>query len=184
MFKTLIFILYIIYTTAIFFMPNFWPLLTILFINLPFMLIIHIDINHFCRQFVKFLPFVVLTLILNFFLDTYQNAILVTLKLLLVCQVTLTYASFTSINDLATIISQLCTPLKLVGIGPDDVKILIVIALSIMPLLQRDLSELKSACRAKNMPWNLATIKLFLSRFLELTFARMGQVEESLMSKT
>lgn len=184
MLKTLIFILYIIYTAAIFFIPTFWPLLIILLINLTFMLISRPNLRHFCCRFVKFLPFIILTLILNFFLDTYQNALLVTLKLLLVCQVTLAYANFTSTNDLATIISQLGTPLKLIGIRPEDIKILIVIALSIMPLLQRDLRELKFACRAKNLPWNLTTIKLFLSRFLELTFARMSQIEDSLVSKT
>lgn len=183
MLKTLLFILYIIYTAAVFFIPNFWPLLIILLINLTFMLIAHVDLRRFCRRFVKFLPFVILTLILNFFLDTFQNALLVTLKLLLVCQITLTFASFVSTNDLATIVSQLFSPLKVIGIQPDDIKMLIVIALSILPLLQRDLRELKFACRAKNLPWNLATIKLFLSRFLELTFARMSQIEDSLISK-
>lgn len=177
------FALYIIYTTMIFFVPNgIWVLMP-LAVNLLCYGLSRIPLRKFFRQLVRFLPFVALTLIFNLWLDTVPNALWVAAKLILVCSITIIYAYTVTVAEVATLMQQLLAPLKLVHFDTEQVRIMVAVALSIMPLLSRDVRELKNAACAKGMPLNLRTVKQILINLSLRIFIRANQIEESLLAK-
>lgn len=92
------FLLFIIYSTSIFFFSNYQVILVFLFLNLlaiTFMRKHAKDI--FIRTF-KILPFVLFTFMINCLLDTFTNALWVGIKLLLVCNITIIYSKTTTVT--------------------------------------------------------------------------------------
>ena len=65
----------------------------------------------------------------------------------------------------AETIQLLCTPLKRLNIQPEEIKIMVCMSLSMIPIFKKDLRELKEACKAKNMKWNIPNMKFIFSRF-------------------
>ncbi len=181
------FIFFLIYTTTVFFLPGHYWILILVPINLLVMLVAHFfamaSIRKIFFGILKFLPFVLLTFLFNFWLDSLESAIWISYKLVIVCQMTMIYASTTSNLEIATTIQKLCAPLKFLQIDTTDIKILVCIALSLIPTLRRQLSETRLACAAKHMPINLHNAKPILNRFFTSVFARIEQIEASLLAK-
>lgn len=83
----------------------------------------------------------------------------------------------------AETIQLLCTPLKIFKINTDEIKVIICISLSMIPILKKDLNETKEACRAKNISFSIKNTKYILSKFFLSLIKRVNQIEESLISK-
>ena len=107
----------------------------------------------------KIAPFVLLTFLINCWLDTYINALWMAVKLLLVCNITFIYSQTTTTAQVAKTVKKLCTPLKVFKINPEIVEVLVAIALSILPIMRKEYIEVKEACKAKNIPINLKNSK-------------------------
>lgn len=83
----------------------------------------------------------------------------------------------------AETIKLLCTPLKLFNINTDEIKLLICISISMIPILSKELQEIKEACNAKNMTLNLKNVKYILLKFCISTIKRVNELEDSLIAK-
>ena len=83
----------------------------------------------------------------------------------------------------AETIKILCTPLKIIKIDTDEIKILVCISLSMIPILKNDLREVKEACMAKNISFNVKNIKIILAKFFLSLIMRVNQIEEALIAK-
>lgn len=181
------FLFFIMYATVVFFLPNNYWILTLIPVNIFIMLAAHLFARPSIRRVVagvlKFLPFILLTFLFNLWLDNFENATWISCKLLVVCQITMTYASTTSNLEVAVTIQTLCMPLQLFRIDTEDIKILVCVALSLIPTLRHQLSEIRLACAAKHMPMNLRNAKPILSHFFTLVFARIEQIEAALLAK-
>ena len=88
-----------------------------------------------------------------------------------------------ALHGVAETIKVLCTPLKLLKINTDDIKVMVSISLSMLPILKRDLYEVKEACIAKNITFNLKSIKIILAKFFLSIISRVNKIEESLIEK-
>lgn len=80
-------------------------------------------------------------------------------------------------------IKILCTPLKIFKINPEDIQLLVSISLSMLPILKKELNDVKDACRAKNISFNFKNSKYILSRFLMSIIRKTNYIEESLIYK-
>ena len=60
---------------------------------------------------------------------------------------------------------------------------MVCISLSMIPILKKDLREVKEACKAKHITFNIKNIKIILSRFFMILITRVNQIEESLIAK-
>ena len=90
------FIIFIFYSTIIFFLPNNIVVLIPLAINLLCMIIVKSKLKRIFKNLLNFLPFILFTAIINCILDNYINAMWIGIKLLLVCNITFIYASTTT----------------------------------------------------------------------------------------
>ena len=86
-------------------------------------------------------------------------------------------------TGIATTIKALCYPLKIFKVDTEDIRIMVCISLSMMPILKKDLIEVKEACKAKNITFNIKNTKIILARFFLALISRVGQIEESLIAK-
>lgn len=92
------FLVFIIYTTSIFFLPNN-PLILLFFIlNFVIILIKRLSIKKILRKNLVVLPFILFTFVINCILDDVVNAIWIGIKLFLVCNITIIYSETTSVG--------------------------------------------------------------------------------------
>ena len=90
------FLLFLTYSTCIFFLPNNYFILVPIFINLIIIIFSKVKINKLIIKSINILPFILFVLIINLFLDNYINALLTAVKLIIVCTITITYSETTS----------------------------------------------------------------------------------------
>lgn len=60
---------------------------------------------------------------------------------------------------------------------------MLCICLSMIPILKKHLYEVKEACIAKNIVFNIKNAKIILAKFFLSIIIRVNQIEESLISK-
>ena len=181
--NVIIFILFLLYATTIFLIPNNLLLLCPLIINMVLWIATKSNIKKTIRNLLKLFPFVLLTFLINCWLDSYINALWMAIKLLLVCNVTFIYSQTTTVTTVAKTIKKLCTPLRVLKINPEEIEILVAIALSILPIMKREYIEVKEACKAKNIPMNFKNSKMILSKMLTSYLKRVNEIDEALIEK-
>ena len=92
------FLLFIIYSTVIFFLPNTIHLLFLLLLNLSIIIIYNLNFKKILFKTIRLLPFITFTFIINFILDNFINAFWISFKLILVCTITIIYSKKMNIN--------------------------------------------------------------------------------------
>lgn len=177
------FLAFILYATAIFFMPNQMILLTIGIINIILMFVAKVRIKSTLKSMMKFIPFILFTVIVNCVLADVEMALWVGVKLLLVCNITFIYSKTTTVGGIAKTIGMLSTPLKYIKVNVQEIEILVAISLAMIPILKQEYKEVQEACKAKNINLNISNMKIILSKLFLTTFKRIGEIDEALLEK-
>ena len=166
----------------IFFIPNTY-VLVLFSINIFFMIIQRKYIRYIVLKTFKIFPFIIFTFLINCILDSFLNAVWVSIKLVIVCNITFIYSSTIKIIEFAEVIQFLCMPLKIFKVNTDEIKIMVCISLSMIPILKKELLEIKDACIAKNITFNIRNSKYILGVFFLNIMKRVNQIEETLIAK-
>lgn len=177
------FLIFIIYTTSVFFILNNKIILLFILINFIVIIFKRIKLKKVIIKSIQILPFIIFTFIINCVLDNYVNAFWVGIKLFLVCNITIIYSEITSTASISEAIRILCFPLKLFEIDTDEIKIIVYISLAMLPILKKELYELKEACIAKNIDFNVKNMKTILGKFFLSLISRVNNIEEALLAK-
>ena len=182
------FLVFIFYITIVFFLPNNWYLTVLLVVNLLFAIVVSLHVKQVTSWGIwlttlKIVPIVLFTMIFNWWLDSLTAALWIGLKLLIVCNATMIYSASTTIHSVAILISKICSPLKYLGIKAEEVKLLVAISLMMIPILRKDIRELREAFKAKSASWNLSTVKMVLQKLGWTIIIQVNQLEEALLAK-
>lgn len=178
-----LFLSFILYASIIFFITNSLFLWLILAINILAMIIFTVKPLKALQNLLKIMPFILFTVIINCILDSYSYAFLVGIKLILVCNITYTYSKTTTVRGIAGTIKFLCKPLKIVKVNPEEVELMICISLSMLPILKQQCIELKDACLAKGMDFNIQNMKNILNKLMVSIMKRVNELEEAIIEK-
>lgn len=181
--NVIIFLIFILYATLVFFVPNNIWLISFAIINFILMIIIKVNLKKAIINLTKYLLFIFFTFIFNLILDTWTNAIWLAIKLVLVCNVTYIYSRTITVVKLAKTVRKICKPLELFKINTEEIEVLVSIALSMLPVLKKEYVEIKEACNAKNIKFNIKNMKIILSKILLSTIRRVNEIDESLVEK-
>ena len=92
------FLIFIIYSTSIFFMPNNVFILSFFILNLVILFISKLKPKKILKKSMQILPFIIFTFLINCILDNINNAIWIGIKLFIVCNITIIYSETTSIT--------------------------------------------------------------------------------------
>lgn len=182
--KLIFFLLYII---SIFFIKNNIALIGALIINIILILIYKINLKKLLNSLSKISIFVLITALINVFVVDINYAILIGIKLILVCSITYIFSTTLSYMEFATVIEILSYPLKLIGVNPKDIGLLITIALSFIPILKEELSRIKYVLLVKGFKINTINILkntniIFQPLFVSI-MERINEIEYSLKAK-
>lgn len=177
------FLAFIIYSTFIFFINDIIILGIVLLLNILAIIIAKVRITDAIINLLKILPFIIITIVINCILSNYEYAILIGIKLALVCNITYIYSKTTTVRGVAITIKTLCTPLKVFKINPDDIELLVCISLSIFPILKMQFIQIKEASLAKGMEINIKNMKILLTKFMLSIIKRVNEIEEAVIEK-
>lgn len=181
------FIFFLLYIISIFFIKNNIALIGALIINIILILIYKINLKKLLNSLSKISIFVLITALINVFVVDINYAILIGIKLILVCSITYIFSTTLSYIEFATVIETLAYPLKLIGVNPKDIGLLITIALSFIPILKEELSRIKYVLLVKGFKINTINILkntniIFKPLFVSI-MERINEIEYSLKAK-
>ena len=60
---------------------------------------------------------------------------------------------------------------------------MVYISLSMLPILKKELQEIKESCISKNISFNISNMKYILAKFFISLFRRVNQLEEAIIAK-
>ena len=181
------FILFLIYTIGIFFIKDYIVIGLIAILNIILILALKINILNSIKNLVKLLPFIIFTVIINILLVELKFAILMGARLVLVCNLTYTFSKTISNTEIGDVIEKLVYPLKIFKINPKEIGLMVTIALSFIPIMKAEFSQIKNVLKVKGIkPTKLNLLKnlnLIFRPFLVSVLQRLNEIEMSLKAK-
>lgn len=181
------FILFLTYVILIFFIKNNIALIGALVIDIILIAIYKINLKKILNNLIKISVFILITAIINAFVVDINYAILIGIKLILVCIMTYIFSQMLSYMEFATVIEDLVYPLKLIGINPKDLGLLITIAISFIPILREELERIKYVLIVKGFKLNAINVIKNMNIIFKPLFVsimeRINEIEYSLKAK-
>lgn len=181
------FILFILYTVLIFFVSDYRILGVIFIINLALMLIGRINLKNAIRNIIKLLPFIVFVVLINLILMSKEEAILIGIRLILVCNFTYIFTRNFTPQQLSNSIEKILTPLKIFKVNTRDIGIMISIAVAFVPILRDEGNKIKESLKSKGFNVNginmIKNINLILVPLIVSILKRVGHIENAFKSK-
>lgn len=180
-------IILLTYTIAVFFIENYIVLSIITLLNILLMLLFKVPKLKALKNIYLLSFFILFTAVINFLVENINTAILIAIRLILVCNFTYTFTFILSPMELAKAIETLCFPLKIFGINPKDISLIINIALTFIPILSNELSQIKYALKAKGITLGgintIKSIKYIMKPLIYGILKRTSELEYALKAK-
>lgn len=175
------------YTIAVFFIENYIALSIIAILNIILMILFKVPKLKALKNIYFLSFFIIFTAIINFLVSDINTAILIAVRLILVCNFTYTFKTIFSPMELAKAIEILLFPLKIFGINPKDISLIINIALTFIPILSNEFTQIKYALKSRGIEMSginkIKSIKYMMKPLLYGIFRRTNEVEYALKSK-
>ena len=108
-------------------------------------------------------------------------------RLVLVCNLTYTFSRTISNTEIGDVIEKLVYPLKIFKINPKEIGLMVTIALSFIPIMKAELSQIKNVLKVKGIkPTKINLLKnlnLIFRPFFVSVLQRLNEIEMSLKAK-
>lgn len=181
------FLLFIIYTISIFFIKNYILIFSAFIINLIIAVLVRVKIKDMLTNIGKLLVFILVTVIINAFMQDLKTSILIGVKLILVCNITYIFSKVLTYMEFATLIEKIFYPLKIFKINSKDIGLVVCIALTFIPILKDELNQIKNVLKVKGFKTSTINIiknaHIVFQPFFVLIFKRINKLEDSLKVK-
>lgn len=181
------FIVFLIYTIGIFFLQNPLVMLWGIGINLICMLVQQISIKKAWGNLWAFMGFILFTGVINIWVVDISYGATIAIKLMIVCNMTYLFANSMTQLEFAETIAKMMSPLKIVKVDTERIVIMIVIALSFIPILKQELENIRLGLKAKACKTDafylILHAKWILLPMLISILKRMDEMEYGLKAK-
>lgn len=95
------FILFLTYTISIFFINTYYGLLAMAIANLILIIILKIGFKNSIKNILSIMPFILLTVVINLLFQDIKGAVLVFIRLVLVCNITYIFSKVITITRIS-----------------------------------------------------------------------------------
>ena len=181
------FVLFLMYTVLIFFIKDYFLLGIFFVINILLMIILKQKLKKALMVVLKIIPFIIFTAGINMIISGISYGILIGIRLILVCNITYIFSKKMTPHKLKYVIETLLKPLKIININSKEVGIIVCIGLTFIPIIQKEITELKYSLKSKGCNPNLKNIirkpNYILVPLITSIIKRIGEIENSLYSK-
>ena len=176
-------ILFIAYVISIFLTSNYIILAIVAVVNIFIGICLHIKFNGIAKIILNLMPFILFTAIINLLLDGLNSAILMTVRLVLVCNITYIFKYVMTPMQLANAIETFVYPLKIFKIKPTDISLIVCICIAFIPILTNELIQIKYALKSKGMAIVPKNYKYILQPFFYGVLKKTNDVSNALKAK-
>lgn len=181
------FIIFLIYTILIFLIKEYLWLVPVLAINIILMIILKINAKKAIKNLLKLSIFVLFTMVINIAIMDFNYGLLIGIKLFLVCNITYTFSKVLSYTEFATVIEKLLYPLKIFGVNPKDIGLMMCMGLTFIPILKEELEQIKNVLKVKGFKFNFINMlknnSLIFKPFFISILERLNELECLLKAK-
>ena len=181
------FIFFLIYSVGVFFIEGYMILGLVSLFNISLMIIAKINLKNAFNNTIKLLPFILFTIAINIIFMDLKSSILIGIRLILIRNLTYIFSKTISYMEFARVIEKMVYPLKLFGINPEETGLIVIIALSFIPIIKNEFDQIRNVLKVKGIkPTTLNMLKnlgLIFKPFLISVMQRINEIETSLRAK-
>lgn len=181
------FILFLAYTIIIFFIKDYTVFAILVGIHILLMLVLKINVKGAILAILKLLPIIIFTTAINIWISGLDFGMLIGVRLIVLCNMTYIYTKKMTFSKLQYVIEILLRPLKIIKIDSKEVGIMLCIGIAFVPIIQKEITNIKYSLKAKGFNVNARNILLkpnyILMPLLTGIIKRVGEIENSLSSK-
>lgn len=179
---------FMLYTLAIFQIKNNMIIFVCLAIQILCILILNINKKKFISNFRSIVPLLTFTIIFNvIFNGDVMEPLIMGVKILIAWGATNILAQKIPTVVLGMAVANLLYPFKIIGIDVKEVALIVTIAISFIPILGKELGNIKNSLTAKNFEFNIKNLltrpQIFISTYINAVFNRIDEIEKSLLAK-
>lgn len=146
-----IFLAFLIYTITVFWIKNYIALAVLIIAHILIMLALKISLKQAIKNIGAILIFILFTVIINILAMGVEDAILIGIRLIIVCNATFIFTNLITPYKIAEVIETLLRPLKVFGINPENISLIISIAIAFIPILTRELNNIRYSLKSKGI---------------------------------
>lgn len=177
------FIIFIIYTIAIFFIKNPIIIAVLFLIDLSLFFISKLDYKNLLYN-LKWASFVIIfTVIINIIFDSLYTGILFGVRLLLCYFTTYIFSKNIKIYELTEVIETITYPLKIFKINTREIGIIISIAICMIPVLRFEINTIKNSLISKGQKPGISFIKNASKPLMISILMKTDELEKTLIAK-
>ena len=181
------FILFLMYTIGVFFVEDYISFGLIALLNIFLMIIAKINLKKAFKNTIKIIPFILFTIAINLIFADLKFSILIGIRLILIRNLTYVFSKTISYMEFARVIEKMVYPLKLFGINPEEIGLIVIIALSFIPIIKNEFEQIRNVLKVKGIrPTTFNLLKnlgLIFKPFLISVMQRLNEIEMSLKAK-
>lgn len=181
------FILFLMYTVGVFFVEDYISFALIALFNIILMLIAKVNLKKSFNNTIKLMPFILFTMAINTIFADFKFSILIGIRLILIRNLTYIFSKTISYMEFAQVIEKMVYPLKLFGINPEEIGLIVIIALSFIPIIKNEFEQIRDVLKVKGIrPSTINMLKnlgLIFKPFLISVMQRINEIEMSLKAK-
>lgn len=179
MLAALVLVVFVIYSTALFFITNWYILLGLVIIELA--------IAKFNKFLWKNLGFVLIVMLFNLIYANLELTLLFGVRLFLAIEATYIISCLFTPAEFAHGFCLLLSPLKLFRVDLKELELMLTIALTFVPILSREARIIKQSLHAKGFAFNFRNVltrpQVYLVAYINSMFDRIETVELALRAK-
>ena len=187
MIDVICFLAFLVYTIVVFFIKNYYIIFCVAIFNIILMITLKVKIRNALINILKLLPFIIFTSGINMIISGINYGALIGVRLILVCNMTYIFAKNMTPQKMQYVIEKLLKPLKLFKIDSREIGIIVCIGIAFIPILQKEIADLKYALKAKGFNPNFRNFiknpNYILTPLITSIIKRVGEIEMSLLSK-
>lgn len=188
MINALIILCFILYNTLLFFINNWLIISLVIIFNLILLIITKINIKKYLNFLLKNIIFISFIFICNIFYESILNSLLISLKLLLVLNLTFIITNKLTPSKLSDGFYYLLYPLKIFKIDIRKISLIITIAISFIPILSNEAKNIKQALQSKGFSFSFKNVitrpHIYLITYLNNIFKLIDDLEKTLIMKS
>lgn len=181
------FILFLMYTVGVFFVEDYISFGLIAMFNILLMIASKINLKKALNNTLKLIPFILFTIAINTIFADLKFSILIGIRLILIRNLTYIFSKTISYMEFARVIEKMVYPLKLFGINPEEIGLIVIIALSFIPIIKNEFDQIRDVLKVKGIrPTTFNMLKnlgLIFKPFLISVMQRLNEIEISLKAK-
>ena len=175
------FILFLIYVIGIFFIESYIILGLIAVFNIILMIAAKINLKKAMNNTIKLMPFILFTIAINLIFADLKFSILIGIRLILIRNLTYIFSKTISYIEFARVIEKMVYPLKIFGVNPEEIGLIVIIAISFIPIIKNEFSQIRNVLKVKGIkPTILNLLKnlgLIFKPFLISVMQRINEIK-------